>query len=256
MTTKNNLVSVILPTFNERENIIPLVEGIHKAVTATCEIIIVDDNSTDGTISIVNAYIKKSKKNNIRLIVRKSDHGLTKSIQEGIDNANGSIVVWMDADLSMPPEDIPRLLKKIYEGYDLSIGSRFAPGGKQKQIEKKGKDAPLPIILSKILNTLTRYFIRIPVTDFTSGFITIKKNVLERIRLRGDYGEYFINLVTDAHRQGFSITEIPYICYPRLHGESKTGNSLIRLFVRGTKYIRTVITASCKNSSIHTEGDQ
>ena len=114
MVNKNqmSLVSIILPTYNEAENIVPLIKEIQRLVKIKHEIIIVDDNSPDQTSKIVLAFIKKKRAKNIRLKTRLSNRGLTNSIREGIRLSKGNVIVWMDCDFSMPPFVINKLLKK------------------------------------------------------------------------------------------------------------------------------------------------
>ena len=107
----NNKISVILPAYNERENIIPLIERTLKAIPQEKEIIVIDDNSPDGTFEVVADFCKINPI--VRLINRKNERGLCSAVQRGINEATGDIIVWMDCDLSMPPEKIPDLIDKI-----------------------------------------------------------------------------------------------------------------------------------------------
>lgn len=232
-----NLVSIILPTYNEAENIVPLIKEIQRSVKIKHEIIVVDDNSPDQTSEIVLAFIKKSKTKNIKLKTRLSNRGLTNSIREGIGLSKGNVVVWMDCDFSMPPFVINKLLEKIEEGYDISVGSRFVKGGQFKKAEKGKKDSLLAIVLSRMMNYIIQFILGNNFKDYTSGFIAVRKNVFKKVHLRGDYGEYFIDLIHRSFALKFKIIEVPYICLPRSKGESKTGSNLWQYLNRGTKYI-------------------
>lgn len=239
MVYKNqiNFVSIILPTYNEAENIVPLIKEIQRSVKIRYEIIVVDDNSPDQTSKIVLAFIKKSRAKNIRLKTRLSNRGLTNSIREGIGLSKGNVVVWMDCDFSMPPFVINKLLEKIEEGYDISVGSRFVKGGQFKKAEKGKKDSLLAIVLSRMMNYIIRFILGNNFKDYTSGFIATRKKVFKKVHLRGDYGEYFIDLIYKSFSHKFKIIEVPYICLPRSKGESKTGSNLWQYLNRGTKYI-------------------
>lgn len=239
MINKNqiNLVSIILPTYNEVENIIPLIKEIRKSVKIKHEIIVVDDNSPDQTSKIVSSFIKRSKAKNIRLKTRLSNRGLTNSIKEGIELSKGDVVVWMDCDFSMPPLVINKLLEKIEEGYDISVGSRFIKGGRFKKAEKGKKDSLLAIVLSRMMNYVIQFILRNNFKDYTSGFIAARKKVFNKVHLRGDYGEYFIDLIHKSFAYKFKITEVPYVCLPRSKGKSKTGSNLWQYLKRGAKYI-------------------
>jgi len=232
--TKIELVSVILPTYNEAGNIADLIEAIDSFITQPHEIIVVDDNSPDGT----SAIVQKIDNPRVRLETRMKNRGLTKSIKRGIELAKGDTVVWMDCDFSMPPQVIPDLLSKIEDGYDISVGSRFVKGGSHKKGAKaKGAQESLIVIaLSRFLNLLLRLSLSMKFRDYTSGFIAIRKKVLGKINLQGDYGEYFMDLMYRAILLRYQFIEIPYVCAPRKAGESKTAPNLIVLLKRLPQY--------------------
>lgn len=235
---KIQLVSVILPTYNEAENIVDLAKEINKQIKHKKEIIVVDDNSPDGTSSIVKKFKTKNRKINLKLETRYKNRGLTNSIKRGIELAKGDIIVWLDCDFSMPPKVVPRLLEKIEKGYDIVVGSRFVKGGGFKIKNSKGqKDSPIAIILSRLMNFSIQILLGNSYKDYTSGFIAIKKMVFKKVLLRGNYGEYFIDLIYKAAANKFKITEIGYVCIPRERGESKTGQNLWQFLKRGIKYI-------------------
>lgn len=249
---KIKLVSVILPTYNEFENIIPLIKEIETKVKNKKQIIVVDDNSPDGTSKIVSNFIKKNDKTNIKLETRYKNKGLTNSIKRGIELAEGDVIVWMDCDFSMPPSVINKLLEKINAGSDIAVGSRFVKGGGFKMDKSTlRKDSPLAIILSRIMNYSIQILLRANFKDYTSGFIAARKNVFSKINLRGDYGEYFIDLIYKAKAYNFRIEEVGYICLPREKGESKTGQNLWQYFKRGRKYIFLAIRLLVEKNLLH-----
>jgi len=226
-----NRVSIILPTYNERDNIIPLISEIQNQLKdIQYEIIVVDDDSPDKTW----LEVEKITNENIKLLRRMNQRCLTTAISDGISLSKGEIVGWMDCDFSMPPELLPALVESI-NGYDIAIGSRYARGGKDE------RDTLLGIISSKVINYCMRYILDPVVTDYTTGFVVAKKKVFKEIDLRGDYGEYCIDFLYRALKKGFKIKEIPYKCVPRKAGESKTAPNLAKFFMRGTKYIATII---------------
>lgn len=231
------LVSIILPTFNEKENIGDLILAIDKEKGYDKEIIVVDDDSPDGTSKIVQKMIDSQKIKGLKLETRKIDHGLTKSIWRGIEIAKGDVVVWLDCDFSMPPEKISDLVKKIEDGHDIAVGSRFVKSGGFKKNLKGTPDSWLVVTLSRLMNYTIQLFLDRRFRDYTSGFIAIKKDIVKKIKLRGDYGEYFIDLMVRAILLNYKFVEIPYECVPRQKGTSKTGSSLIKLFKRGIKYL-------------------
>jgi len=233
------MISVILPTYNERENIVPLVAAIDAVIIQSHEIIVVDDDSPDGTSDVVSRMIESGRVPALKLKTRLADRGLTKSLREGIALATGDTIIWMDCDFSMPPEVIPRLLAKIGEGSDIAVGSRFVKGGQAKKgvgISDTRESLPA-ILLSSLLNVLLRLVLHWSFRDWTSGFIAVRREVLQRIRLSGDYGEYFMDLMFRAILLGYRIVEIPYVCAPRRAGESKTAPNARVLLKRGVKYL-------------------
>lgn len=232
-------VSVVLPTLNEADNIVPLIDGIYASIPDVHEVVVVDDDSSDGTGRIVREYASAHPDRLVRLELRTSDHGLTKSIAHGVRAATGDIVVWMDCDLSMPPEVIPQLLRGIAEGYDIACGSRFVRGGSFKRDTTGTQDSALAVALSRGMNYAIQLLLDHSFKDYTSGFIAVRRDVVQDLGLRGDYGEYFIDFIFRAIRAGYVILEVPYVCLPRLHGESKTGTNLLQYLRRGRGYLGT-----------------
>jgi dolichol-phosphate mannosyltransferase len=224
-------VSVVLPTFNEAGNIILLMQGILAALGPAVEIIVVDDDSPDGTSALVEEFARAQPQ--ARLITRRGEKGLTTAIARGIAESGREVVVWMDCDLSMPPQVIPRLLKAL-EGKDMALGSRYAPGGRDLGHGWLGRT------LSRTICYGARALLGGTVLDLTSGFMAVRRPLLVELGLRGDYGEYCIELITRAQGQGYLAVEVPYQCEPRFSGESKTSVGLSGFLRRGPGYLATV----------------
>lgn len=225
-------VTVVLPTYNERENIGLLIEGILAHVQPAPEVLVVDDNSPDGTWEVVEALSRSHS--TVRLIRRTDERGLTSAINRGITEAKGDIVVWMDCNLSMPPDKVPDLLSAL-EGNDLVAGSRYLKGGADVG------HSLVASLFSRTINFFARLFLGFSITDYTSGFMAVRKTVFERITLQGDYGEYCIDLLYRARKLGYKIKEVPYRCVARHAGESKTATSVFGFFTRGMNYVLTVL---------------
>src|SRR5512143_1382910 len=118
----DDLISVIIPTYNEQDNITPLVERLDKALAGhKYEVLFVDDNSKDGTVSTI---AKLAEKYPVKALVRLKERGLATAVLHGFNYAHGDTVLVMDADLQHPPEVIPQLIKAIDSGADMAIGSR------------------------------------------------------------------------------------------------------------------------------------
>ncbi len=233
-------VSVVMPTFNEAGNIVDLAKDTLSALdrfgVKEAEVIVVDDNSPDGTWRLVEELSKLDPR--VRVVRRMHDHGLTKSISEGINRAKHNVVVWLDCDFSHPPEKIPQMLYMLGEGYDVAVNSRYAVGGAE---ERSGKGGPLQMFLSWVLNWGTRFMLDAKFSDYTSGFIAVRKNVLSEVPLRGDYGEYFIDFIYRVLKRGYKVCELPYEAPCRRSGESKTGAHLGDYLRRGGNYVKTVV---------------
>lgn len=208
--------SIILPTYNERENIQPLVnEILNNIANISHEIIIVDDNSPDGTGE--EAKKLERKYNTVRTIIRTGAKSLAKSIKEGILNSNGEYIIIMDTDFSHPPDVIPHLLANI-KGYDLVLASRYIKGGSMA--------APIhKLFFSKVLNQTVSLILGLNLKDLTGGFFVIKKEVLNNLDLNEifqGYGDYFFRLSCILKNQNRKIKEIPFRYGIRKYGFSKT----------------------------------
>ena len=247
-STFNSLVCTILPTFNERDNIKPLIERLLASVPSPYLVLVIDDNSPDGTWQVVEKLAsrysyspsEKEVKSGVALVRRIDEKGLTSAIQHGINEAiytyKAGIVTWMDCDLSMPPEDVFQLVNAIKEQRaDVAVGSRWIPGGTDIAHGLMAR------VLSWIINSFARLLLGNQVHDYTSGFIAARSQVLERISLRGDYGEYCIDFLYRAGELGYRLVEVPYICVPRTSGESKTGINLWDYLSKGRKYVATIV---------------
>lgn len=224
-------VSVVLPTFNEAGNIVLLMEGVLAALGPGVEIIVVDDDSPDGTSALVAEFAQAHPQ--VRLITRRGEKGLTTAIARGIAESGREVVAWMDCDLSMPPEVIPRLLAAL-EGRDMALGSRYVPGGRDLGHGWLGRT------LSRTICYGARALLGGTVLDLTSGFMAVRRPLLVELGLRGDYGEYCIDLITRAQGRGYLAAEVPYQCEPRHSGQSKTSVGLAGFLRRGPDYLATV----------------
>lgn len=233
------MVSIILPTYNEAGNIEELIDLIMAEVPAPVEAIVVDDDSPDKTWEIAEGL--KSKYSNVKVLRRINESGLTSAISDGVKMAEGDVVVWMDADLSIPPAKIKDLLAKIEEGYDVVVGSRYIPGGGTVIIEKED-DSLVLVILSFVLNFTIQKLLDPTFHDYTSGFIALRKEVVEHIGLKGDHGEYFISLVYKSMKSGYKVIEVPYVLGSRVYGVSKTGTRWWQYFHKGLKYLAVTIS--------------
>lgn len=224
-------ISVVLPTFDEAGNIAPLMEGILAALGPQVEIIVVDDDSPDGTAQVARQFAQRHPQ--VRLVRRTTERGLTSAIARGIAESTRPVVAWMDCNLSMPPADLPRLQEAL-AGRDLALGSRYVPGG--RDVAHNWLARALSITICR----LARALLGGGVLDLTSGFMMGRRYLLEDLGLEGDYGEYCIDLIQRAQKKGYLLVEVPYMCQPRHSGVSKTSVGLGGFLRRGPGYLATV----------------
>lgn len=209
-------VSVILPTYNEAEAIVPHARQVSQVLTQAGykhEVLVVDDDSPDGTARVVREYGTRNQ--NIRVIVRTKNHGLGLSIGEGIRAARGDVIVGMDADGNHDPRDLPNMLKHLAGDTILVVASRFQGSGGMRGWRM------LPTFL---FNAMFRLF-GFPIWDNTSGYYAVKKTDLVKLgldRIYYGYGDYHLRLVFYGARAGWKMIEVPTTYQPRLGGASKS----------------------------------
>ena len=203
--------SVILPTFNERDNIeiiIPLIATTFEKENLEYEIIVVDDNSPDQTADTAR---KLSSRYPVTVIVREHERGLASAALSGFSRATGNILVVMDSDLSHPVEKLPEMIKPILENRcEITVGSRHIPGGGCTSWPLVRQ------IVSRAAGSLAFGLTRL--TDPTSGFMAINRSVLQDLELSPVGWKIVLEIVT---RSNARVIEVPIIFRDRVHGESK-----------------------------------
>lgn len=209
----NRTISIIIPTYNEHDNIVPLVERLHSNLSSyNYEIVFIDDNSRDGTAELASTL---SDKYPVKVVVRKNKRGLASAVVDGLGYARGNIVAVMDADLQHPPETMPDLLREIENGADLVIASRYVKGGGCagwgliRRIISKGA-----IFLAHLLLPSTR-----GISDPMSGFFMLKKETVANADLKPTGYKILLEVLIEGQFQ--KIAEVPYTFSLRSCGESK-----------------------------------
>ena len=205
------MISIIIPAFNEAENILPLYERLVKTLKQnriTYEIIFIDDGSNDKTSIEIEKLNKIDRQ--VKLISFSRNYGKSAAMQQGFETAKGEILITMDADLQDIPEEIPNFLRAI-KYYDLVVGWRY-----------KRKDRITKRIASLIFNKLGVFITGLSIHDANCGFKAMKKHVAKSIDL---YGELHRYLPTIAYLKGFKVGEIKIQHAERLYGTSKYGIS-------------------------------
>jgi len=231
---ENPYVSVVLPTYNEAGNIVPLIERVAAALEGVPhEILVMDDRSPDGTAALAREAAATFPQTQV--IERDPPAGLTLSIYDGIERARGTFVTWMDCDFSHPPELLPGLLAPLTAATaDITCASRYVYGGADNRGE------PTAVFASLAITKLAQWFIDRRVLDYTTGYVMAPRALLLELGLRGDYGEYCIELLGSAALRGYRVRELPYESIPRVAGESKTATNLFGFVRRGWRYLVTI----------------
>ena len=216
-TTGSQNFSIIVPTFHEAKNIPALVDRIAEVNfgARAFEVILVDDNSSDGTDEIVRNLQRQYPW--LRLIVRKEQRGLSESVLEGFKQAKYPLWITLDADLSHPPQKIPEMLNILAEPeVDVVIGSRYVEGG--------SSDAAWPLlrkILSRLGAFIARVLIALPIKDPLSGFMAIKGSVLKNSNKKLEPIGWKIGLEIMVKCSYKQVREVPIHFSERTHGKSK-----------------------------------
>jgi dolichol-phosphate mannosyltransferase len=205
-------LSIVVPTYNERDRLADLVEAIFRAYAAERvdgELVVVDDNSPDGTGALADDLARRFR---LRVIHRAGKLGLGTAVVEGFEMASAPIVGVIDADLSHPPQLLPRMLDVMRRtSADIVIGSRYIPGGGTR-------NWPLGrLIMSRAACALARPLT--PVRDPTSGFFLIRRDLARGVRISA--GGFKICLELLVRSQPSSVVEVPYVFEGRTAGESK-----------------------------------
>lgn len=209
-------VSVVLPTFNEAGNIVKLVAAVAANIPGgwDYEILVVDDNSPDGTLAAVTAAFAGDSR--VIPVLRTQDRGFAKSIREGVERATKEHVIVMDSDLTHDPIEIPKLLH-VAQVYDLVSGSRFCAGGCMVDTSH--------YLASMLYNWLLRLLIRTQVQDNLGGYFAAKRKVFLGLPLDEiffGYGDYYFRLLHFVQKSGYSIVEVPAAYLLRGEGKSKS----------------------------------
>ncbi|MCK4716228.1 MAG: polyprenol monophosphomannose synthase [Candidatus Marinimicrobia bacterium] len=215
---------VIVPTYNEIDNITTVINKL-TALNLDLHILVIDDNSPDGTGDVVKELQKKNER--IFIIERSGKLGLGTAYIRGFHWAlkrGYKYILEMDADLSHNPNDVPRLIKVCKKGADLSIGSRYSEGVNVVNWPIKR------LLLSYGANKYTRFVTRMPVKDATAGFKCFHRDVLEAIdlsKVKSSGYSFQIEMNFRAWKKGFNIIEVPIIFIERSEGHSKMSKSIV-----------------------------
>ena len=229
-------VCLVIPTYNERENIGALLEALKPVRNPDTAVLFVDDSSPDGTADLIREAATRDP--TIRVMVRKEKMGIGSAYQDGFREAlntlSPAIVVQMDADLQHPPSTITGLVKAVSEGADVAIASRYVPGGGSSGWSSGRR------LISKGANAYARTLLGLKIRDATSGFRAFSKAATEEIvgsDLPAKGFEFQVATIRILQKK-FKIVEVPYTFSTRSAGTSKLG------FVDVLRFFFSVIRVS------------
>jgi dolichol-phosphate mannosyltransferase len=225
-------ISIVLATYNERENIVDTIQSIFEHVKDPVEVIVVDDDSADQTWQLVESLGDPR----VVVIRRVDTRGLASAFNRGIIESRGEVVGWMDADMCMPPSMLPAMVDKLGD-YDIVVGSRYAPGGKDDR-------APLRVISSRLINGLAGLVLGYGIKDYDSGFVVLRRTVFNKVSIiPTGYGAYFMEFLYTCRKKGLTVYEMPYLFRDRAKGISKSAPSILKFFKTGMQYVIRIFTA-------------
>jgi len=221
-------VSIILSTYNEALVIEDTINKIFKYLN-NVEIILVDDNSPDGTFE----KAKKINNPNLKVFLRKS-RGLASAFLLGLINSSSEVVGWLDSNMGVLAERLPEMLGQL-EKNDIVILSRYVDGGTDLRSNQR-------ILSSQLINFFCRLILSNKIKDYTSGIFLMKREVLlSTVPIATGHGEFFIEFIYKAYKAGNKIIELPLVHPPDIEGMSKTATSIFRFYYLGFKYFIRII---------------
>ena len=233
-------LTIVIPTYNEKKNIEIFIPKIEKEVLKKRkikgEIIVVDDNSPDGT---ARAALKLNKKyKNIKVIIRKKKEGIGAALRCGYNEASGILILSSDSDLSFSTDDMLRLIDKINSGYDLVVGSRHLTS---KDYQKRKIKTFVKGFISKYGNILVRVFSGVGIHDYSANFRIIRNEVWKDIKTKEKTNSILLEMILKTAHKGYKVTEVPVKFLDRKYGKSK-----INLFKEVPKFFIKLIYYSLK----------
>ena len=200
--------SIVIPAYNEADNLAALYRSLQDKLLSrgdACEVVFVDDGSTDGSFEIIKGIAAKNSA--IKIIRLRRNYGQTAALQAGVSKAAGSIIIPLDADLQNDPADIPALIQKLQEGFDVVSGWR-----------KARKDGFVRVALSRVANAIISRISGLQLHDHGCSLKAYRRETFQELRL---YGEVHRVLALLMYWQGAAVTELTVAHHPRRSGSSK-----------------------------------
>jgi len=236
-------LTILLPTYNESSTIEKMLDAIAPAVPPkiNTEVLVIDDDSPDGTSKIVDSYIQKSKGTvSFRIYTRKGKRGLSSAVIDGIGLARGKFVLIMDSDFSHPPQMILTMYDELVNNnLDIVIGSRYVEGGKYEGWPLTRK------LISKIGNGLARLLLGLEIKDSMTGLFVLKQDLIKNLSFEAIGYKILLEILVKT--KGAKVKEVPFVCVNRQEGSSKFSFSTINDYFKLVKILRKTVSYNTKN---------
>ena len=221
-------VSVIIPTYNERENIGILIGQLRETLGAReHEILVVDDRSPDGTGAAVEALAKADPR--IKLVVKDKREGIGAALRCGYDLGKKDVLLSLDADLSFSTPETMKLLELIDAGFDLALGCRHKTGGSYEAPTLRVK---AKFFVSRLGNRVIRALVGLDLHDYSANFRAIRRSVWRAILTEENTNSLLLEMILKVKYGGFKVAEVPVSFADRIHGQSK-----LNLYIEAPKFL-------------------
>ncbi len=231
LTPRMPRLSLVVPTYNERDSIVPLLDAVHAALAGRdFDVCVVDDDSPDRTWQAASDYGASHPA--VSVLRRVGRRGLSGAVVEGFARAQGNLLGVMDADLSHDPALLPRLMDAVTGGADIAVGSRRVPGGGAQNWawhRRKGSDAA---------TALARWWLDLPLSDPMSGYFVLRRELFEAVAADLEPRGYKILLEIVCRAGGASIIELPYVFRDRKQGVSKASPRVAWQYLASLRELR------------------
>ncbi len=223
MNKKN--ITIILSTYNEKLSIENTINELIKHID-NVEIVVVDDNSPDGTFEI----LKNIKYEKLKIFSRKKNKGLASAFLLGLINASGDVIGWLDSNMGILAKKFPEMNSNL-ENVDIVLLSRYVSGGRDDRNIVR-------VLSSRIINSIAKFVLRSKIHDLSSGIFVMKRKVLlDVVPIASGHGEFMVEFLHQAEKKGNKIFEIPYVHPVDIEGNSKSFPNLLKFLLFGFFYI-------------------
>ena len=218
-------ITIILSTYNEKESIEITIKELIKHIN-NVEIVVVDDNSPDGTLEI----LKNIDYPKLKIFSRKKTKGLASAFLLGLINSQGSIIGWVDSNMGSVVKKFPEMISGL-ENADIVLLSRYVAGGKDDR-------STIRVLSSRVINGFAKFILRSKIQDLSSGIFVMKREVLlDVVPIASGHGEFMVEFLHNAEIKGNKIKEIPYTHPIDIEGNSKSFPSITKFFTFGFFYV-------------------